>query len=52
MIDVETGAVLDSRTLSSFQDGVYASWNVTGHVQFRITSLSGPDAVVSGVFVD
>ena len=40
MIDATTGAVLDSRTISSFHDGVYLSWNVKGSVQFKVTRLA------------
>jgi hypothetical protein len=46
------GAVLDSRTVSSFSGGQYLVWNVSGSVTFRITRLAGPDAVLSGLFFD
>jgi hypothetical protein len=42
--------VLDSRTLSSFTGGQYLVWNLGGHVQLRVTNLSGISAVVSGLF--
>src|SRR5262249_28864626 len=45
-----TGAVVDSRTVSNFSNGVYLAWNVKVHVRFRITRLAGPNAVVSGLF--
>jgi hypothetical protein len=53
-IDVlnSAGQVIDSRTISSFSGGQYAVWDVTGNVTFRITRLSGPNAVVSGFFFD
>jgi IPT/TIG domain len=45
------GDVLDSRTLSSFQGGQYEVWDISGHVQFRITNLvNGSNAVISGIF--
>jgi hypothetical protein len=50
VVDPSTGKVLDSRTLSSFNNGVYVTWNLTGHVQLRFTSLAGPNAVLSGLF--
>ncbi|HWE37485.1 MAG TPA: fibronectin type III domain-containing protein [Isosphaeraceae bacterium] len=50
VIDPTTGAVLDSRTISSFTGGDYLSWNLRGHVQIRVTNLAGPNAVVSGLF--
>ena len=45
-----TGSVLDSRTVSSFANGQYLVYNVTGHVQFRIANLAGANAVLSGFF--
>src|SRR5262249_52898851 len=50
VLDATTGAVLDSRTLANFQGGQYLSWNLTGNVVLRVTNLSGPNAVVSGLF--
>jgi hypothetical protein len=50
VIDAGTGAVLDSRTLSSFVGGDYLSWTLGGHVQLRVTDLAGPNAVVGGLF--
>ena len=48
--DAATEAVLDTRTLSSFSNGVYLIWNLSGHVRILVTSSAGPNAVVSGVF--
>ena len=50
VIDPSTGATLDSRQLSGYSSGVYAIWNVSGHVQFRVTNTSGPNSVVAGIF--
>ena len=50
VVDPSTGNTLDSRTLSGFAGGEYVTWNITGHVQFRITNLAGPNAVVAGIF--
>ena len=49
VLDAGSGGVLDSRTISSFNSGVYLVWTVSGHVTFRVTPLSN-NAVVSGVF--
>jgi hypothetical protein len=38
------------KTVSSFSGGDYLVWTATGHVQFRVTTLSGPNAVISGLF--
>lgn len=53
VIDVldSQGNVLDSRTVSNFQGGIYLVWKVSGHVSFRVTLLNGPTAVVNGVFL-
>ncbi len=50
--DASTGAVLDTRTISSFAGGVYLSWQLTGNVEFTFTGISGPNPVVSGIFFD
>jgi hypothetical protein len=51
IIDSSTGAVLDSETLSNFQNGVYLVWNLSGNVTIRVTNLnSKSNAVVSGIF--
>jgi hypothetical protein len=44
------GQVIDSRTVSSFSGGEYLVWNISGNVTFRITRLSGPNVVMSGIF--
>jgi hypothetical protein len=53
VLDADTNAVLDTRSLSSsFNGGVYLVWNISGHVIIRITHQAGtgPNAVVSGLF--
>ena len=52
VIDAVTGRVIDSRTMSSFQNGAYLTWEVSGNVRFRITKLAGANAVIGGIFVD
>jgi hypothetical protein len=49
VLDAATGAVLDTRTVSGFSGGQYLSWDLSGHVQIRITKLSGTNAVLSGL---
>ncbi|HEV7298891.1 MAG TPA: S8 family peptidase [Tepidisphaeraceae bacterium] len=46
------GNVIDQREISNFANGVYLTWEVTGDVTIRYTRLQGPNAVISGVFVD
>jgi hypothetical protein len=50
VVDAGTGTVLDTRTVSSFHNGEYLVWNLTGHIQLRITKLGGANAVLSGLF--
>jgi hypothetical protein len=52
LIDDATGAVLDSRTISNFQNGEYLVWNVSGAVTIRVTNLNpNSNAVLSGLFL-
>jgi hypothetical protein len=52
LIDDATGNVLDSRTISGFQQGEYLAWNVTGSVTVKITSTNAnSNAVLSGLFL-
>ncbi|MDG3002529.1 S8 family serine peptidase [Paludisphaera mucosa] len=52
VLDADTGALLDSRTVASFHDGLYLSWSLAGRVQLRITRTAGVNAVLSGLFLD
>ncbi len=41
----------NSTTVSTnFANGTYLIWTITGHVTINVTSIGGPNAVVSGVF--
>ena len=51
VVDPGTGLVLDSRTVSSFAGGQYLVYNVTGHVQFRVSSPTNL-SVLNGIFFD
>jgi hypothetical protein len=51
-LDAATGAILDTRTVSGFQGGEYLTWDLSGHVQLRITYLAGYNAVLSGLFFE
>src|SRR5436190_19794047 len=43
-------AVLDTRSLSSFQNCVYLIWSLTGNVTFKVTNTGPTAAVISGLF--
>jgi hypothetical protein len=45
------GNVLNTQSLtSSFNGGAYLVWNLSGHVQLRVTVTGGPNAVATGLF--
>ena len=48
--DAATGVALDTRSVSSFQGGVYEVWTVSGNVTVTLTSTAGHWAVLSGLF--
>lgn len=52
IIDTASGAVLDTRTISSFAEGKYLVWNVRGAVRVRLTNLGGPNVLNMGIFFD
>ncbi len=50
IIDPTTGKVLDTESIGHFQGGAYLSWNLSGNVVIKVTSLGGPNAVINGLF--
>jgi hypothetical protein len=52
IFDAASGAVLDSRELAAFGNGRWVRWNVSGDVSVRVSRISGPNAVVSGMFFE
>jgi hypothetical protein len=50
--DAASGAVLNTQTFSSFNNGEYAVWDVQGNVTITVTRTAGANAVVSGIFFD
>lgn len=44
------GTVIDAQNVAGFGAGAWMVWNVSGHVQFRISRLNGLNAVATGVF--
>ena len=50
--DATTGAVLSTTSVSSFASGVYLDYAVSGKVVITITRQAGPNAVLSGLFLD
>lgn len=52
IVDPTTGQVIATQDISSFSKGTYATFDLSGQVQVRITRLAGPEAALSGVFFD
>jgi hypothetical protein len=52
VLDGDTGAILDSTEMSDFASGIWLEYDMKGHLTLRITPISGPNAVISGVFFD
>jgi hypothetical protein len=50
--DAGTGKVLDTETISSFSNGLYLDWNVSGNLLITITNQGPANAVLNGVFLD
>jgi tetratricopeptide (TPR) repeat protein len=50
ILDAGTEALLDSRSLSSFSNGTYLVWNVSGHVLIRVTLTGGITTAINGLF--
>jgi hypothetical protein len=51
ILDANTNAVLNSQPISSFNGGVWAVWNIQGHVLIQITNNGGsPNIIVNGLF--
>lgn len=50
VVNASTNALLDSRTMSTFNGGKYLVWNLRGNVKFNIILVSGVNCVVSGLY--
>jgi hypothetical protein len=49
VIDIMTGTVLDTRSLTSFQGGVYLVWNLSGKVRLKVTNTGPSNAVIAEI---
>ena len=50
--NASTGTVLNTQTISSFTNGVYLDWQVSGNLLITITREAGANAVLNGLFLD
>jgi hypothetical protein len=52
VLDANSRRVLHSQQLQQFENGVYLSYKISGHVLLRFTRLQSHNAVLSGLFFD
>lgn len=52
IVDAINQHVLDDRQVSKFSDGQYIIWNISGHIQIRVTPTARANAIVNGLFLD
>ena len=52
VVDAASGALLDSRTQSVFQNGRWLIWTLSGHVLLRLTNTGPQNVVAAGLFFD
>ena len=45
-----TQQVLSARSVSSYGQGLYLTWDLSGHVTVRFTTTGGVNTVLSGIF--
>ncbi len=51
-ISTPSGTLLSTESISSFANGVYLGWQVTGNIMITITNTAGQNAVLNGLFVE
>ncbi|MEO5804163.1 MAG: glycoside hydrolase family 9 protein [Verrucomicrobiota bacterium] len=52
VLDALTGTVLNTQSLSSFTEGKYLVWDISGNVKVRLSRVSGVNATLQGIFLD
>lgn len=58
VIDPDTQKLLDTQNVYDFSKGVYLSWNISGHMQIRLTNVwtqryqDSKDTAIHGIFID
>jgi len=52
VLNAASGAVLDSRTVTSFSGGQYVIWEISGHVKLRFVPQGSGYSSVSAIFLD
>jgi hypothetical protein len=52
VLDPTTAQILDTQQLQNYWSGQYLVWDIKGSVQLRVSTLAGPNALLSGIFLD
>jgi len=52
ILDFATNAVLSTQTFSNFNNGVYAVWNLKGHVLIQVHASGATNGLTSAIFFD
>ena len=50
ILDAATQTVINSQSFASFSGGIYAVWNIKGHVQIQVIRTAGNNAIVNALF--
>jgi hypothetical protein len=50
--DPNTGDIVDQRMITNFITGRYVTWQIRAPLRIEISRQAGPNAVVSGIFID
>jgi hypothetical protein len=50
IVDAATQTVINSQSFTSFSGGIYAVWNIKGHVQIQVARTAGTNAIVNALF--
>jgi len=49
--NASSGEVLDRQLITDFSGGIYKTWQISGHVTITISTVTGRNCVVSGMFL-
>jgi len=52
IFDHINGNLLHSQVITNFANGVYKTFNLSGKVRLKLTKISGPNCVMSGILFD
>ncbi len=47
-----TGTITAQQQISNFKNGKYVIFSVRGDVKINVSNVTGPSAIVNGIFID